>query len=183
MAKCNDCELCTQGVLAMLHKATEGGPSNLSMLPEAVAAPFKKKCVRCFHPQAEHQAFKVQISVLLFPSTTGGYQSPSCLAKPIQRIADAAKIKKQLSPYFMRRTFQDLCRAAQVHDFVARAISGHATVEMQAHYSSVAGSEVRANLAKVIDLAGFRKVATPPAQSGDSGDGSGDALAETKAAG
>jgi hypothetical protein len=49
------------------------------------------------------------------------------LAKPIVAIADAAKIEKHLSPYFMRRTFQDLCRAAQVHDFVARSISGHAT--------------------------------------------------------
>jgi hypothetical protein len=37
------------------------------------------------------------------------------LAKPIVAIADAAEIKKHLSPYFMRRTFQDLCRAAQVH--------------------------------------------------------------------
>jgi hypothetical protein len=35
-----------------------------------------------------------------------------------------------------RRTLQDLCRAAQVHDFVARSISGHATVEMQQLYSS-----------------------------------------------
>jgi hypothetical protein len=76
----------------------------------------------------------------------------------------------------MRRTFLDLCRAAQVHDFVARAVSGHATVEMQAHYSSVAGSEVRASLAKVLDLAGFR-------QASKSGDASGDARAEAEAAG
>jgi hypothetical protein len=30
----------------------------------------------------------------------------------------------------MRRTFQDLGRQARVHDFVVRAISGHATVAM-----------------------------------------------------
>jgi hypothetical protein len=47
-----------------------------------------------------------------FPSRVGGYQSPNVLAKPIVAIADAAKIEKHLSPYFMRRTFQDLCRAA-----------------------------------------------------------------------
>jgi len=118
-------------------------------------------------------------SDLIFPSTTGGFQSPSCLAKPIQRIADAAKVKKRLSPYFMRRTFQDLCRVAQVQDIVARAVSGHATVEMQAHYSTVAGSEVRASIAKVADLAGFGKTA----QATASGDASGDARAETEAAG
>src|SRR3954467_1982693 len=94
-------------------------------------------------------------SDLLFPSRTGGYQSSSCLAKPIVAIAAAAGVKKNLSPYFMRRAFQDLCRAAQVHDSVARAISGHATVEMQQLYSSVDGSEVRSGLAKVISLAGL----------------------------
>jgi hypothetical protein len=55
----------------------------------------------------------------------------------------------------MRRTFQDLGRAASVHDFVVRAISGHATTSMQEHYSSVSGDEVRTGLAKVIALAGI----------------------------
>ena len=101
-------------------------------------------------------AARTQTSDLLFPSKTGGYQASSCLAKPIVAIAKAANINKHLSPYFMRRTFQDLCRAAQLHDFVTRAISGHATVEMQQLYSSVAGSEVRSGLAKVIALVGLR---------------------------
>jgi integrase len=96
-------------------------------------------------------------SDLLFPSRTAGFQSSSCLAKPIVAIAKAAGIEKHLSPYFMRRTFQDLCRAAKLHDFVTRAISGHATVEMQQLYSSVDGAEVRNGLAKVISLAGFSR--------------------------
>lgn len=96
-------------------------------------------------------------SELLFPSTTGGWRSPTCLDKPIRRIAKAAGIKKRLSPKFMRRTFQDLGRAAEVHDLVVRSISGHATREMQDHYSSVAPAEVREGLAKVISLAGFRE--------------------------
>ncbi len=111
-------------------------------------------------------------SDLLFPSRVGGYQSPNVLAKPIVEIAEEAEIQKHLSPYFMRRTFQDLCRAAQVHDFVARAISGHATVEMQQLYSSVDGSEVRSGLAKVISLAGFRQGQN--AASGDADEAGGD---------
>jgi site-specific recombinase XerD len=106
-------------------------------------------------------AARTKTSDLLFPSKTGGYQASSCLAKPIVAIAKAANIKKHLSPYFMRRTFQDLCRAAQLHDFVTRAISGHATVEMQQLYSSVAGSEVRSGLAKVIALVGLRTPEVP----------------------
>jgi hypothetical protein len=43
-----------------------------------------------------------------------------------------------------------------VHDFVVRAISGHATVDMQAQYGTVSGDEVRRGLAKVISLAGIR---------------------------
>ena len=109
----------------------------------------------------------MQDSDLLFPSETGGYRSPSRLDKPIKAIAKAAGIKKDLSAKLMRRTFQDLGRAAQVQDLVVRAISGHATVEMQQHYSTVAGEEVRAGLAKVISLAGFTKA--QQAQSGDPG--------------
>jgi hypothetical protein len=53
--------------------------------------------------------------------------------------AEKAGIKKRLTARFMRRTFQDLGRQARVHDFVVRAISGHATSAMQERYSSVAG--------------------------------------------
>lgn len=91
-------------------------------------------------------------SELLFPSKSGGYRAPSCLDSPIDDIAEEAKIGKALSPRFMRRTFQDLGRSAQVHDFVVRAISGHATTTMQEHYSSVSGDEVRTGLGKVVAL-------------------------------
>jgi len=98
----------------------------------------------------------MQESELLFPSTTGRWRAPTCLDKPIRRIAKAAGIGKHLSAKFMRRTFQDLGRAADVHDLVVRAISGHSTRQMQEHYSSVGPAEVREGLAKVVALAGFR---------------------------
>jgi hypothetical protein len=53
--------------------------------------------------------------------------------------------------------FQDLARAASIGDIVTCAMSGHATPEMQRHYSTVVGSEVRAGLAKVIDIATGRE--------------------------
>ena len=114
-------------------------------------------------------------SDLLFPSETGGYRAASCLTKPIAAIAKAAKIKKHLTAKLMRRTFQDLGRAAQVHDLVVRAISGHATSEMQQHYSTVAGEEVRAGLAKVIFLAGFAKARQTEGGDAGGGDAAGDA--------
>ena len=65
----------------------------------------------------------------------------------------------------MRRTFQDLARAAEVKDIVTRAISGHATETMQHHYSTVAAEEKKLAIAKVIELAGVRKALPegPPA--------------------
>ena len=108
-------------------------------------------------------------SELLFPSRSGGYRAPSCLDKPIEDTAEKAEIAKAITPRFMRRTFQDLGRSAQVHDFVVRAISGHATTSMQEHYSSVSGDEVRSGLGKVVALILTRPQAqeTDPEQAGE----------------
>jgi hypothetical protein len=81
-----------------------------------------------------------------------------------------------------RPSSQDLARAAEVNDLVTRAVSGHATESMQHHYSTVSASEVKAGLAKVIDLAGFRRNLDAPAE-GRSGASSGASTTETKTAG
>lgn len=53
----------------------------------------------------------------------------------------------------MRRTYQDLARAAGIHDVVTRAIFGHLTETMQHHYSTARGAEIRDALALVAGLA------------------------------
>jgi integrase len=78
-------------------------------------------------------------------------------------------LKKHVSPKAMRRTFQDLARAAEVKDIVTRAISGHATETMQHHYSTVAADEKKAAIAKVIELAGVRKALGSGAPGGAQG--------------
>lgn len=54
--------------------------------------------------------------------------------------------------------YQDLARAAGVHDAVTRAISGHATPAMQMRYSTARSGEVRTALAKVAGIATGRDV-------------------------
>jgi len=76
-------------------------------------------------------------SDLLFPSEVGSYVTRSVLDKPFRRVAKELKLTKTVTPRAMRRTYQDLARAAKVHDFVTRAISGHATEEMQRPISDV----------------------------------------------
>jgi integrase len=95
----------------------------------------------------------MQASELLFPSAPtrwskgGGFRSRSCLDKPFAEVAKLLELGYDVSPRAMRRTFQDLARAAKVHDVVTRAISGHATETMQRHYSSVNGNRPISDLA------------------------------------
>jgi hypothetical protein len=112
---------------------------------------------------------KMRESDLLFPATTGGFRARSVLDKPFEEVCEAIKLPYRLTPRGMRRTYQDLARAAGVHDAVTRAISGHATPAMQLHYSTARGDEVRAALAniagiatgaKIIDLADARRTRT-----------------------
>lgn len=105
-------------------------------------------------------------SVLLFPSDIGGYRSSTCLTKPIAKVCKEVGIRKHITPRAMRRTFQDLARASAVHDLVTRAISGHATAEMQGHYSTVDGREVRSGLERVIALAGLAGTHSPGGDRG-----------------
>lgn len=57
----------------------------------------------------------------------------------------------------MRRTYQDLARAAEMQDLVTRAISEHATEQMQQRYSTVDQTEMRQGIARIISLAGVRE--------------------------
>ena len=66
--------------------------------------------------------------------------------KPSGEVSKAIDLKFNFTPRGMRRTYQDLARAAGIHD--SRAISGHATPAMQLHYSTARGSEVKEALAK-----------------------------------
>ena len=96
-------------------------------------------------------------SELLFPSDLGGFRAPSVLDKPFRAVRAAIGLRKRFTPRGMRRTFQDLARAAAVHDVVTRSISGHATEEMQRHYSTSSAAEQRDGLAKVLELAGVAR--------------------------
>jgi integrase len=96
-------------------------------------------------------------SELLFPSETGGFRAASCLDRPFDTVCEKLGLKKEITARAMRRTFNDLCRKAQVESVVTRSISGHATEQMKQHYETVNVEEKRENLARVISVAGFRQ--------------------------
>ncbi len=88
-------------------------------------------------------------SDLLFPSESGGLRTRNVLAKPFAAIGAELKLAFKLTPRGMRRTFNDVARAAGIHDVVTRSISGHQTETMQHHYSTAADAEKRDALSKV----------------------------------
>ena len=118
----------------------------------AIDLPHEAMDVLRWHVDSQLKTPEQQDSDLLFPAVNGAFRSPSVLNKPLADIAEELKLGKQITQRALRRTFNDLARAAHVNDLVTRSISGHLTETMQHHYSTVNGNEQREALAKVIRL-------------------------------
>jgi integrase len=100
---------------------------------ERVHVPDELLDVLRWHVDTQLRAPAQQVSDLLFPAAHGGFRTRNVLDKPFRLVAQEMGLKKRITPRGMRRTFQDLCRAAEVGDVVTRSISGHATEAMQRH--------------------------------------------------
>jgi hypothetical protein len=125
-------------------------------IDQTIAVPQELLDVLRWHAETQLRPGPQRESNLLFPSETGGFRSRTVLDKPFKDVARAIGLKKKLTAKGMRRSFQDLARAAEVRDIVTRSISGHATEAMQNHYSTVSSTEQKASLAKVISLVSHR---------------------------
>jgi integrase len=122
-----------------------------------------------WHVDTQLRTPEQQESDLLFPAADGRFRSPSCLKKAFAEVARELGLTKHVTPRALRRTFNDLARAAQVKDVVTRSISGHLTEEMHEHYSTVSGDEQRQALAKVIDLTKAHAAREQRARGGQQG--------------
>ena len=113
-------------------------------LPQAVMDVLKWHVETRLAPEQED-------SDLLFPSIKGGFRAACVLNKPFDDVSDRLGFPR-LTQRGMRRTFNDLARAAGVEALVTKSISGHQTDNMVELYSSVAPEEQRSSIAKVIRL-------------------------------
>lgn len=123
----------------------------------SITLPDKVMEVLRWHVETQLDTPEQKESELLFPSVTGGYRSPGVLNKPFADVSDAIGLGFTLTQRGLRRTFNDLARAAKVEDLVTRSISGHLTERMQHHYSTVRGTEQREGIARVINLLEVRQ--------------------------
>jgi len=119
-------------------------------LPEELMAVLR------WHVETQLRTPEQKESDLLFPSDEGGFRTQKVLNQSMAEVAAEVGITKHITQKALRRTFNDLARAAQVNDLVTRSISAHLTEKMQAHYSTVNGGEQREALAKVIRLVDHR---------------------------
>jgi integrase len=130
----------------------------------SIALPPEVMNVLRWHVDTQLSTPEQRESELLFPSVTGSFRTPTVLNKPFADVAEQVGLGKKFTQRGLRRTFNDLARAAQVHDVVTRSISGHLTERMQGHYSTANGNEQREGIARVIQLASRRpaqRVAPP----------------------
>jgi integrase len=119
-----------------------------------------------WHVETQLTTPEQEDSELLFPAETGGFRCITVLGKPFREVSAELKLGFKFTPRGMRRTFNDLARAASIEAIVTRSISGHLTEGMQNHYSTVRGPEQRAGISRIVDLMTTRKDDASGAPSG-----------------
>ena len=87
--------------------------------------------------------YPVDLEAWLFPSRNGKLKQPSSLVTAIRESAKDAQLKKRITPHMMRYLFNDVLRLSGVDQVTRRALTGHVTEEMTAHYSTVRLDEKR----------------------------------------
>ena len=120
--------------------------------------------------RSPENAAAMDASDLLFPAEPngrnrgGGFRTKWCLDKAFADVGKAIGLGYKVTPRALRRSFQDLSRAAAVSDVVARALCGHRTPAMTAHYSTVRLEEQEDAMGRIISLADARRArsGSPP---------------------
>jgi len=139
-----------QSRLLVRRSETNGKVMNMTKTAIRYSVHLPSEVMDILRWHVESHTVAQQRSDLLFPSETGGFRAGSALKKAFADVVDAMGLEFKLTPRGMRRTFQDLARAAQVQDLVTRSVSGHATSDMQRHYSTVNASEQHEGLMRVL---------------------------------
>jgi integrase len=121
-----------------------------------------------WHVREQLETPEQKASELLFPAEDGSFRSESSLKKAFAEVRRLIGLKKRFTPKGMRRTFNDLARAAKVESLVTKSISGHQTDRMKDLYSTVSNLEKRDCISRVL---GLMQQGEHPGSSGGEGGG------------
>lgn len=105
-----------------------------------------------WHANTQLHTPEQKASDLLFPAEDGGFRSEHVLRRPFARVNGLLGFEIHFTPRGLRRTFNDLARAAEVEALVTKSISGHLTDRMRDHYSTVTPTEQRESIRRLLDL-------------------------------
>jgi integrase len=164
--------LLSEGILLVRRSHTEGDVAiemTKTARDQEIVLPKDLVDILQWHIETQLKTPEQVKSDLLFPAEDGGFLHRNRLRMPFEVVCEALQLPFAVTPRGMRRTFQDLARAAQLHDFVTRAVSGHATEAMQKRYSTVSSVDVQQGLAKVIELTKARAALESAQASGGRG--------------
>jgi integrase len=134
----------SQTVGAEVMTKTKTGLKQRIALPEEVMAVLK------WHVDTQVTTPEMQASDLLFPSVLGGFRSPTVLNKPFADVAERIGLGKKFTQRGLRRTFNDLARAAEIESIVTKKISGHQTDAMVERYSTVRAEEQQGAIRRIM---------------------------------
>jgi integrase len=121
-------------------------------LRQRISVPDEVGHVLRWHVDTQLTTPEQQASDLLFPARDGGYLNEHCLRQPFAKVGSLTGLEMHFTPRGLRRTFNDLARAAHVEALVTKSISGHQTDRMREHYSTVQPLEQRQSIGAVLRL-------------------------------
>ena len=159
--------------LLLIRRSHSMGDETMDMTKTArdqyITLPDDLMDILRWHVETQLETQEMRDSQLLFPAITGGFRARSALDKPFAAVCMKLGLRKKITPRAMRRTFNDLARAANIKDVVTKSISGHVTDKMKEHYSTVVGAEQKESLTNLVSLVGFRNALAASASGQQSG--------------
>jgi integrase len=135
-------------------------------LRQRISVPADVIEVLRWHERTQLVTEEQRRSELLFPAESGGFRSEHVLRKPFARVCALIGLPLRFTPKGLRRTFNDLARAARVESLVTMSISGHLTDRMREHYSTVTPVEQRESIGRVLRLVTVGSTTTGGAPGG-----------------
>lgn len=142
-----------EGVVLVRRSHTLGDEvmeSTKTGLRQRITVPSALLAVLRWHIDTQLLTPEQKASDLLFPREDGGLRSESALKKAFDIVGRLIGLKKKFTPRGLRRTFNDVARAAKVETLITMSISGHQTDRMRNHYSTVGPDEQRESIGRVL---------------------------------
>jgi integrase len=173
-----------QGVLLVRRSHTIGEVMETTKtgLRQRITLPPELMTVLRWHVDTQLLTTEQQASDLLFPREDGDFRTESSLKKAFAMCTALIGVKKNITPRAMRRTFNDMARAAKVESLVTKSISGHLTDRMKDHYSTVSPIEQRESIGRVLRLVRTDAPLTAHPSGAESGAEGGPSGAESREA-